>query len=445
MTQTTSSNPNEHAFTEVSWDPQVSGFLAAALGAEQFRRIQAAIAVPPLSTCVRVNTLRTSTQDVMQQLQGLLPQQHSAVHFAPHPQLPMAILLQGSGPHSISPAAAGAAKQVVISRKAGEAVLRGAQLFVPGVLAVTSGLQAGDLVAVMVALDKPGSPHSGITRGTVLLAAAAAAAAANGSNFSHPSAAAGIAAAAAPLAEAQHATAAAAAAGTDDPADSTAAAGVPVAAAGSLICIGLGRAKMGRVEMFRVQHGVAVEMEQRVYEVPSPTLDGPLKGLVMLQNLPSILAAQVLNPQPGSRVLDMCAAPGGKTTMLAQLMRGKGQVIALDRLYGLGPAKCPGFAPESFDAVLLDAPCTALGLRPRLLQQQQLSLLLETAAYQRALLAAAVQLVKPGGVMVYSTCTISPAENEVNVRHALDSYPCLQLADTIGFFVAEFVKTCSLL
>ncbi|WIA32336.1 hypothetical protein OEZ86_003174 [Tetradesmus obliquus] len=156
MTQTTSSNPNEHAFTEVSWDPQVSGFLAAALGAEQFRRIQAAIAVPPLSTCVRVNTLRTSTQDVMQQLQGLLPQQHSAVHFAPHPQLPMAILLQGSGPHSISPAAAGAAKQVVISRKAGEAVLRGAQLFVPGVLAVTSGLQAGDLVAVMVALDKPG-------------------------------------------------------------------------------------------------------------------------------------------------------------------------------------------------------------------------------------------------------------------------------------------------
>ena len=52
------------------------------------------------------------------------------------------------------------------------------------------------------------------------------------------------------------------------------------------------------------------------------------------------------------------------------------------RLYGLGPAKCPGFAPESFDAVLLDAPCTALGLRPRLLQQQQLSLLLETAAYQ---------------------------------------------------------------
>ncbi|WIA32337.1 hypothetical protein OEZ86_003175 [Tetradesmus obliquus] len=193
---------------------------------------------------------------------------------------------------------------------------------------------------------------------------------------------------------------------------------------------------MGRVEMFRVQHGVAVEMEQRVYEVPSPTLDGPLKGLVMLQNLPSILAAQVLNPQTGSRVLDMCAAPGGKTTMLAQLMQGKGQVIALDRLYGLGPAKCPGFAPESFDAVLLDAPCTALGLRPRLLQQQQLSLLLETAAYQ---------LVKPGGVLVYSTCTISPAENEVNVRHALDSYPCLQLADNIGFFVAEFVKTCSLL
>jgi hypothetical protein len=50
--------------------------------------------------------------------------------------------------------------------------------------------------------------------------------------------------------------------------------GVPVTAAGGLLCIGLGRTKMGRVEMFRVQHGVAVQMEQRVYEVPSPTMDG---------------------------------------------------------------------------------------------------------------------------------------------------------------------------
>lgn len=58
---------------------------------------------------------------------------------------------------------------------------------------------------------------------------------------------------------------------------------------------------------------------------------GQLQGLVMLQNLPSIVAALALNPHPGSRVLDMCAAPGGKTTMLAQIMGGKGQIYALDR------------------------------------------------------------------------------------------------------------------
>jgi hypothetical protein len=64
--------------------------------------------------------------------------------------------------------------------------------------------------------------------------------------------------------------------------------------------------------------------------------------------------------------------------------------VAVFRLYGLGPAKNPGFPPESFDAVLLDAPCTALGLRPRLLQQHRLSLLLDTAAYQVRGAAAAV-------------------------------------------------------
>jgi hypothetical protein len=67
-----------------------------------------------------------------------------------------------------------------------------------------------------------------------------------------------------------------------------------------------------------------------------------------------------------------------------------------------------GFPPASFDCVLLDAPCTALGLRPRLQQALTLPQLLEAAAYQRKLLAAAVQLVRKGGSLVYSTCSISP-------------------------------------
>jgi len=76
--------------------------------------------------------------------------------------------------------------------------------------------------------------------------------------------------------------------------------------------------------------------------------------------------------------------------------------------------KCPGFAPESFSHVLLDAPCTALGVRPRLQQPLNLQQLLEAAAYQQKLLAAAVRLVAPGGYLVYSTCSISPGEAEAN-------------------------------
>jgi 16S rRNA C967 or C1407 C5-methylase (RsmB/RsmF family) len=83
------------------------------------------------------------------------------------------------------------------------------------------------------------------------------------------------------------------------------------------------------------------------------------------------------------------------------------------RKHGAAPSvpKTQGFVPESFSHVLLDAPCTALGIRPRLQQTLTLKELLETAAYQRQLLAAAVRLVQPGGYLVYSTCSISPGES----------------------------------
>uniref|UniRef100_A0A0A9EBB9 SAM-dependent MTase RsmB/NOP-type domain-containing protein n=1 Tax=Arundo donax TaxID=35708 RepID=A0A0A9EBB9_ARUDO len=93
--------------------------------------------------------------------------------------------------------------------------------------------------------------------------------------------------------------------------------------------IGQGITAMSRAGIFRVPHGIAVEMTDRVYKLPS--FNDVLEGEIFLQNLPSIVAARVLDPQPGERVLDMCAAPGGKTTAIAILMRDKGEVVALDR------------------------------------------------------------------------------------------------------------------
>ncbi|MCD7461275.1 rRNA (cytosine-C(5))-methyltransferase nop2c [Datura stramonium] len=91
--------------------------------------------------------------------------------------------------------------------------------------------------------------------------------------------------------------------------------------------------------------------------------------------------------------------------------------------------KSKGFSPNSFDRVLLDAPCSALGLRPRLFAGEDTIDSLRThAKYQRRMFDQAVQLVRPGGVIVFSTCTINPGENEALVRYALDTYEFLSLA-----------------
>lgn len=92
-----------------------------------------------------------------------------------------------------------------------------------------------------------------------------------------------------------------------------------------------------------------------------------------------------------------------------------------------GPAFPDGLERESFDRVLLDAPCSALGLRPRLLVDTRLKELEEGARYQRLMLREAAHVLAVGGVMVFSTCTMDPAENEANVRWFLDRYPQLRL------------------
>ncbi|GFR42949.1 hypothetical protein Agub_g3838, partial [Astrephomene gubernaculifera] len=95
--------------------------------------------------------------------------------------------------------------------------------------------------------------------------------------------------------------------------------------------VGLARAAMSRQEMFRVREGLALQLVEPVFRVPPVT--GLPPGWVMLQNLPSLVAALALSPDPGSRVLDMCAAPGGKTTLLAQIMGDEGEIVAFDRTH----------------------------------------------------------------------------------------------------------------
>ncbi len=143
-----------------------------------------------------------------------------------------------------------------------------------------------------------------------------------------------------------------------------------------------------------------------------------------------------LEPKPGERVLDLCAAPGGKTTHLAELMQGRGEVVAVDlpdriglvakaaeRLYLTNVRCVPGDGatidfPELFNAILVDAPCSNTGVlsrRPDARWRLTLGDFAVNAGLQRRLLQNAARLLRPGGRLVYATCSLEPEENRLDV------------------------------
>lgn len=178
-------------------------------------------------------------------------------------------------------------------------------------------------------------------------------------------------------------------------------------------------------------------------------------GALIAQSRAAMLPARALAPRPGERVLDLCAAPGGKSTHLAALMEDDGEVVAVERnrrraaelqrtvqrvhascvRVVLADAARPLPGEEQFDRVLVDPPCSGLGtlqaradLRWRVSEEQ----VPELARKQAAILAAGAAAVRPGGVLVYSTCTISPYENERQIFDFMESNPDFSLDDLWG-------------
>jgi 16S rRNA (cytosine967-C5)-methyltransferase len=178
-------------------------------------------------------------------------------------------------------------------------------------------------------------------------------------------------------------------------------------------------------------------------------LPGFAEGLFTIQDLSAAQAVRILDPQPGWSILDLCSAPGTKTTQLAEATRDSARILAtdfnperLDRVreniarLGLTSVTIIPYAQleqgqaESFDAILLDAPCSNTGVLARRVEARfrlRRKAVQEIAATQKALLAKAAGLVKPGGRICYSTCSIQRQENQ-DVREFLTQNSRFELA-----------------
>lgn len=387
----------------------------ATFGAEEaerrFERLQNHLSHPPSFTTVRVNTRLTSVENAKQLLREEIQKQFPSVVIPiyQHPQLQDLLLIPVIGPRR---ALKQHPVQVIVGAQCGSAVLRGAHVYSAGILSATKWMKAGDEVSVYS--DIEGQCKRGATE------------------FD-----------------------------------------------GTKVFIGNGISELSRSEIFCSNtpiKGKGIRMTEPVYL--SPSFDNVLPGYIFLQNLPSAVVSHVLNPQPGERVLDMCAAPGGKTTHIATLLNDQGEVIAMDKIANKvekikqnasalqlqsiqaycynstkavtldasdnGQGAGPPFPPESFDRVLLDAPCSGMGQRPNMAGVLSLKELKSYQPLQRKLLSTAVSLVKPGGTLVYSTCTITLSENEEQVAWALKTFPCLQLQAQVPHIGGEGIAGAGL-
>lgn len=214
------------------------------------------------------------------------------------------------------------------------------------------------------------------------------------------------------------------------------------------------------------QAGIAAESGERDFSirltdgVRIESLPGYADGWWSVQDPAAMEAASLLNPKVGERVLDLCAAPGGKTTHLAELSDDQAAIVACDVLAGrlrrvdenadrlqlrkietkLIGKQGEDLPDGEFDAVLADVPCSntgVLGRRPEARWRFQEHELADLVQLQTRLLATAIERTRPGGRIVYSTCSIEPEENEGVVQAVLAGRPDLKLIREVQLLPGE--------
>lgn len=180
------------------------------------------------------------------------------------------------------------------------------------------------------------------------------------------------------------------------------------------------------------------------------------KGYFSVQDESTGFACRLLDAQPGMRVLDLFSAPGGKTAFVADAMKNEGEIVAVDKyesrlsilnknLQRLGVKNVTTINSDAmeyedeklFDRVLIDAPCSGLGTltkKPDIKWRKDLMDIRKLAVFQYEYLTKGASLLKPDGILVYSTCTIEPEENAEVVEKFLNTHPNFKLVNTNGIF-----------
>ncbi len=249
--------------------------------------------------------------------------------------------------------------------------------------------------------------------------------------------------------------------------------------------VGKGLVRQSETSILRYRQGLAVEILSSRYRLPG-FMETPWykDGLIHLQSLPAMVTCRVLDPKPDEVIVDLNCAPGGKMSHLCQLTGNKARIVGFDRneekiaktQRHLIRLRCENYQliPQDSryahldysikaDRVLVDPPCTGLGVMPKLSIGSSMDEVRNLSCYQRQFLTAAAGLVKKGGTIVYSVCTITGEECEAVVAFAeeklqLEKVEALPLIgrrgmdlegltqrfdpelDGAGYFIARFVK-----
>ncbi len=185
------------------------------------------------------------------------------------------------------------------------------------------------------------------------------------------------------------------------------------------------------------------------------------RGFFTIQDESAGMAANLLDVKPGERVIDLCSAPGGKTTFFGEVMKNQGTIVAVDKYQTrlnlvrsscerlgitnveLVAADAVEYQTEPADKILIDAPCSGLGVlskKPDIKIKREMRDINEVVKIQELLLNNAATLLKPGGALVYSTCTIEPEENFTVVKRFLSGHPEFEIDHAAKFGNEQLVS-----